>query len=231
MNSRPFRWSISCWAQTAQRSPNSCSCASPVEPEPAQPDPRRPGHVVVDLGDRQAPLLAGHRLLGRPDDLRVHQHHRLLRLVLAGAVHDEDPLHHPELGRREPDARRLVHRRQHVGGQRPHARRRPPRPGSAALRRRGSGWIRIGRTRHGREIGDAPELDKTAAPAAAAPAVIDRVAPMRASTHHRCASRASGGAPMSFHSPSTRPGSPRSSSSRCGSASATTACAPSWCSS
>ena len=41
-----------------------------VEPQPAQPHPLRPGHLLVDLGDREAPLLAGLRLLRESTESR-----------------------------------------------------------------------------------------------------------------------------------------------------------------
>ena len=145
MNSRPLRWSISCWAQIAQRSPNSCFVHLPVEPQPAQPHPLRPGHVLIDLGDREAPLLAGLRLLRRPRAISgLISTMGWRRIVLVAAVHDEDLPHHPELGSRQPDPRRLVHRRQHVRRQRADlvvhrldAVRRP----CAAADRGGSGWV------------------------------------------------------------------------------------------
>ena len=89
------------------------------------------------------------------------------RLVLAGAVHDEDLLHHPELRRRQPDPRRLVHRRQHVLGERAHALvHRLDAGGGLAQPRVGMDQDRS--DRHGREIGEAPRLGKAAPGSAAA---------------------------------------------------------------
>ena len=121
--------------------------ASPVEarasaaaPAPAGSRPRRrPGST----GSPPRSVTVSSEV---QSDLGVDQHHRLRRLVLAGAVHDEDLLHHPELGRGEPDARAP----RTWSPACPSASARTPvvdrrRRGAAALRRRGSGWIRMGR--------------------------------------------------------------------------------------
>jgi hypothetical protein len=91
---------------------------------------RLPGRVVglhayvqraLDVDDdarqAEAALLGGLDLLRGPLDLRVHEGGR--RRIGPG-LEDEQPPHHAELGRGEPDAERVVHDRHHpldLGGQ------------------------------------------------------------------------------------------------------------------
>ena len=76
--------------------------------------PRRPLHLLVIFRDRQAALLVGALFLRRPDHLRIDEDQRLLRLVLLGEVHGDDPQRHADLDRGEPDAGRVVHGLEHV---------------------------------------------------------------------------------------------------------------------
>ena len=116
-----------------------------VEPEPAHPHPRRAGHVLVDVRDREAALLAGDGLLRGPSELGVDEHHRLRRVVLAGDSPSPPLAASPRAGSRRArcPAPRTWWRTC------PRRARAPPSSiaatGSAALRSRGSGWIRMGR--------------------------------------------------------------------------------------
>jgi hypothetical protein len=69
--------------------------------------------LLVDAGERQAPLLPRH--LARPlDDLRVDEDRQPARLVLGRRVDDEDPLLDADLRRRETAPRGRVHGLGHV---------------------------------------------------------------------------------------------------------------------
>src|SRR5439155_21707935 len=48
-------------------------------------------------------------------ELGVDHHDQPVWIVTERDVHDEDPQRHADLGRRKPDARRRVHRVNHVG--------------------------------------------------------------------------------------------------------------------
>ena len=74
--------------------------------------------VVEELGDREAPLLGRRGLLRELEDLGVDHDDRVLGLVFLGEVHDDDALHLADLRRGKADARRFVHRLEHVLGER-----------------------------------------------------------------------------------------------------------------
>ena len=120
MNSTPLRWSISCCRQVASSPLASTSCWLAVEIEVADLHLGGPLDLLVVFRDRQAALLVGGLLLGRPDDLRIDDHLRLARLVLAGEVERDHALRHADLDRREPDPGGVVHGVEHVGDERFH---------------------------------------------------------------------------------------------------------------
>src|SRR5271165_3619077 len=68
----------------------------------------------VIFGDRQAALLVGRALVRSPKDLGVDEDLRRRGLLLLGDVDDEQADRLGDLDRREPDARRVVHRLDHV---------------------------------------------------------------------------------------------------------------------
>ena len=84
--------------------------------------------VIVDAGrgraldlcgksrDRQAALLVFAHLGAPLDNDRVHHDQRLLRLLVAGRVHDDQPAQDADLRCGKADAGRVVHGRQHVSG-------------------------------------------------------------------------------------------------------------------
>ena len=131
-----------------------------VEPDPAQPHPRRPRHVLVDLGDRQAALLAGLRLLRAPEDLRVDQHHRLAAARPCRRSPSRRPASSPRAA--SPPARSPARRTS--------SRACPPQArgcssSTASTRAGGLAQPRVGMDqdrsdRHCREIGEAIGLDK-----------------------------------------------------------------------
>jgi hypothetical protein len=80
-----------------------------------------PGHIGELVGQGEATFLARRGFLARGDDLGIHQHHRL-RLLIQANVDDDQAQQFAHLRRGEADAWRLVHRRQHLLGERGHAR-------------------------------------------------------------------------------------------------------------
>ena len=105
MNSTPLRWSISCCSTVASSPFASTSCALPSRSVKLHLHLRGPLDLLVVFRDRQAAFLVGALLLRGPDDLRIDEHLRLLRLVLLGGVDGDDALRHADLNRREADAR------------------------------------------------------------------------------------------------------------------------------
>ena len=105
----------------------------------------RPHHVGVVLGQGEATLLVAGIIIRDPLDLRVGQAKGLRALALAGDVDNDHPLQHADLGRRQADARCVVHGIQHVVHQ-PADRVVDALDRFRHLFRRGSGATMIGST-------------------------------------------------------------------------------------
>ncbi len=87
-----------------------------LEVEAADDHTVGPGHLLFDVGDRKAALLADRfPFLGH--DLRIDQDVEGVRVLADREVDDDDPLVEPDLGRGQADAGRGVDRFDHVAGQ------------------------------------------------------------------------------------------------------------------
>ena len=71
----------------------------------------------AEVRDRQAAFLVQPRLRAESHDLRIDQHQRLRLLVLVSDIEHDQAARHADLNGGQPDARRRVHRLQHVVGQ------------------------------------------------------------------------------------------------------------------
>ena len=64
--------------------------------------------------DRKTPLLVVRLIVGRPEDLRVHEEHGRGRFVLLGEIHHHDAQGLGDLDGGEANARRVIHGLEHV---------------------------------------------------------------------------------------------------------------------
>ena len=118
MNSTPLRWSISCWMQVANSPSASTSCALPSISRYLHPHLGRPLDVLVIFRDGEAAFLVQVHLFRRPGDLRIDEHLRRFLVVLFREVHGHEAQRLADLDRRQPDAGRVIHRLEHVIGER-----------------------------------------------------------------------------------------------------------------
>ena len=114
MNSTPLVWSISCCRQVASRPVGLDLVRLAVEVEIFDAHRRRPLDFLVVFRDRQAAFLVGRLLVRFPDDFRIDEDLRRLRIVLLGEVHGDHALRHADLDGGKPDAGRRVHGLEHV---------------------------------------------------------------------------------------------------------------------
>ena len=114
-NSTPSRWSISCCRQAASSPSASISCARALEVPIAHLDPRRPGHVGILAGQRQAALLARRPLLADADDLGVDQVRSAPACRPASGRPRPAAARRPTCGAARPMPGRRIHGRQHRG--------------------------------------------------------------------------------------------------------------------
>ena len=133
MKSVPWRWSVSCWKMRARNPSASNSTGRPCEVLGAQVQARRALRRRVRAPDGQASLV--HDVLPlETGELGVGER---VRAGLVAGVEDDEPDRTPDLGGRQADARRVVHRLDHVGGERARARRRTARRSRRAAAGRG----------------------------------------------------------------------------------------------
>ncbi len=80
----------------------------------------RPVDLGIVLWNRQATFLIDRGFVGHPKKFGIGQADRVLGVFVLGDIADDDAPRHRDLDRGEPDARRVIHRLQHVIHQRAH---------------------------------------------------------------------------------------------------------------